>query len=315
MSLRSFKIQRLTHSTHRQAADKIVSDSGFLPFPYIATAGSTFEQRLENIEGDTITTIIPLRGEVCPGKYVWFSVDTDLSLDQKEACRRILGLTARGNGKEVEDHFYQQPLKFSDFIENHSRYGNWTFRIDLVTLLENYRHSRRMAGSPTLPDIYFKLGGTKRYKNTATYIILVCAVDPYSGFDPLPKFPTLRRTEILEQTIFDPRGLLDELGRVKLDSHCNIIRGAIPEFHPLGITVGEFNQEEGQWFYHDWDQLDFAFHFPTDFEGHLHCGVFPGEIHHTYCVPLKRKKLQRCEVCERQTVTHTVPPHLVERFN
>lgn len=311
------------HTTHREFADKIMSDGGFLPAPYLATTGATFEQRLEVIEGDTISPILPLRGEVCSGKFVWFSVDTDLSLEQREACRRVLGLTTDSQGGLKQDYFYQQPIKFSDFIELHSRYGNWAFRLDLVTLLENYRHSRKPPGSSALPDVYFKMGGTKRYKNTATYIIIVCAVDHFTGFDPLPNYPTLRRSELLNQTVFDPKGLLDDFGRVRLDNYRNIVRGAIPEFRPQGITVGEFDKKNGEWFYHDWDQLDFAFHFPSDCGSRLHCGVFPEEVHHSYCVPLKRRKMESCEAVTRAQEaqggqegqgSQGVPPHLLERF-
>ncbi len=268
------------------------------------------------IKGDMISPIYPIRGQVLPGKYVWFSIDTDLTFEQKEACRRILNIPTNAKGHTQQDYRYKQPFKMTDYLESHSRYGSCTFRIDLVTLLENYRHSCKCPGDNRLPDICFKIGGTKRYKNTATYIIIVCAYDPITTNDPLPDIPNLTSEEVRRQQLFDPKGLLDEYGRVRTDSHKSLVRGTLPEFRPQGITVGQYDMNMRSWIYHDWDQLDFAFHFPSDSDAKLHCGVFPQRIHHTYCVPLKRNRIDDCDILRSMPNNlEGVPQHLLDRFN
>ena len=313
-SLRSFQIPRLMHATHQQFAKSIVKDNGFIPSPYLATPGFTFEQKVL-IQGEKIAPLQPLQGEVLPGKYVWFSVDVDLTFEQKEACKRIMTLTTDAKGHPKHDFWYKQPIKLADYIEHHSRYGNYTFRIDFVTLLENYRRSRKQPDSEHLPDIYLKFGGTKRYENTATHIIIVCAVNP-SQEDPLPKFPNLTREKLRNQHVLNPRGLLDDSGKVQCDSYGNILHGVLPEFRPLGITAGQFDTKTMQWYYHNWDQMDFTFHFPSDSDEKLHCGVFPQKVYHSYCVPLKRNKIEDCEVLQGTTnQAEGVPRHLIDRFH
>lgn len=313
-SLRAFPIPRLMHSTHQQFADSIIKNNGFIPRPYLATPGVTFEQKVL-IQGEKIAPLQPLRGEVLPGKYVWFAVDVDLSLEQKEACKRIMALNTDGKGHPKEDFWYKQPIKLADYIELHSRYGNCSFRIDFITLLENYRWSRKHPDSEHLPDIYLKFGGTKRYKNTATYIIIICAVHRYQK-DPLPKFPNLTREQLRKQYVFDPKGLLDDSGKVRCNSHGSIPHGVFPEFRPRGITVGQFDAKKMEWLYHDWDQMDFTFHFPSGSDEKLHCGVFPQKVHHSYCVPLKRNKIEDCEILQGMTnQIEGVPQHLIDRFH
>lgn len=301
------------HTTHQESADSIVRDHGFIPTPLLATPGLTFEQRTQMIEGDSINPITPLRGEIIPGKYVWFSIDVDLGFEQKDACKRILSLPTNSRGSPKNDFWYKQPVKFTDYIELHSRYGDLAFRTDLVAQLENYRHSRKPPDSSHLPDVYFKLGGTKRYKNTATYVIIVCAIDPILQEDPLPDFLNLTRSVVQSQQVFDPKGLLNEKGRVKCDNYGSIVRGIWPEFRPQGITMAQYDAASTQWHYHDWDQLDFAFHFPSDSGEKLHCGVFPQKIYHSYCVPLKRNKIDDCGGLQGDF--DGVPPHLIDRFS
>ncbi len=315
-SLQAFKIPRLLHATHHQFADLIIRDGGFIPQPYLATPGATFEQRLETIKGDLILPIYPIRGKLLSGKYVWFSIDTDLSFEQKDACKRVLNLPTNAKGLTQQDYRYKQPFQLTDYLESHSRYGCSAFRIDLMTLLENYRHSRKRPGHDTLPDICFKVGGTKRYKNTATYIIIVSAYDPVTSSDPLPNVPNLTSKEVRSQQLFDPKGLLDEYGRVRTDSHNCLVRGVTPEFRPQGITTGQFDTSTQSWTHHDWDQLDFAFHFPSDSDAKLNCGVFPQRIHHTYCVPLKRNRIKDCDILHNTpSDLEGVPQHLLDRFN
>ena len=311
-SLQTFPATRLVHCTHRCQADGILDKGGFVPVPYVATPGHTFVRQTQRIDGEELSSLLPQRGEVLPGKYVWFSIDPDLSLEQKDACHRLLRLpSSRGDSRR--DCFYRQGIKMADYIERHSRYGSWAFRIDLATLLDNYRQSRRLAGRHDAPAVYFKHGGTKRYKHTATYVIVVCAIDQSDGSDPLPNLPNLNRTELQAQKIFNPRGLLDDKGRVKCDCYGNITDGIHPEFRPRGVSVGQYHQTTDSWHYHEWDQLDFAFHFPRDSEQQLPSGVFPQRTFHDYCVPLKRGKIVDCSDLQSHG-PEGVPDHLLHRL-
>ena len=321
-SLQTFPIRRLIHATHKLQAESIVKANMFIPKPLTSSPGYTYKLTLD--PDPRVTTYpLPIHGEILPDQYVWFTIAVDLTLEQKDACRRILGLPLDAKGKGFR---YRQPLKLADYIENHSRYGNYAFQIDLPTVIENYRHSRRHFGSDKFPDVYLKNGGTKRYKNTATYTIIVCAVH---HSDPLPQLPNLDQYEIRKQSVFDPKGFLDRNGRVRCNAFGNVTRDSIPEFHPKAITVGQLDNETQQWIYHDWDQVDFAFHFPKEVldKKHsipggdvtvkgLYCGVHPQRVHHTFCVPLKRNVIESCE--EVQGSLHddfdSIPLHLADRL-
>ena len=258
-------IRKLVHITHPTEAGGIEKegDSHFKFIPrmkygksYEPNQGGGYGETYEK-KADGNYEEIQYTDSVFPGYLSWWGIDVR---DSWHEGRSIVSWNER-NGRYVPGYLATKPQ---------SPYGSVAFSIELSDILKYYKRARK---SDQGAEVCLKVGGTLRYRHEICYVVIVCLKDDELGDMP-------RRIAGHKFPQFVSNGLVDNKGIV-------IDRNMTPEFIATNIIKSARNDngkpKRGQryaWDNYSWEQLVFAFYFPTGGENLVCKGVTKTSYEH-----------------------------------
>ena len=179
---------------------------------------------------------------VFPGYLSWWGIDVRDGYVGSKLQQDVLQ-------NEPSGRYVAEYLK----IPPNSPYGNVAFSIKLSDILKYYKNARNSDHD----QVCLKVGGTLRYRYEICYVVIVCLID--DDDDALRDMPSV----VGRFPQFVSNGLVDDNGFV-------IDRKKTPEFKAdniiKSIKAGEdrTGRNRFNYDYHSWEQLVFAFYFPTN---------------------------------------------------
>ena len=230
-------IFRLTHVTHDAEAQAIsIADFTFIPRPKYGKSGRAGETYRFN--GDYNCEEIRDTDRVFPGYLSWWGIDVQQWYTEYKEGRKLLDSIREERGISIYVPSY---LAYPP----ESQYGNRAFSTSFSQILQDY-HTARLGQIPCL-----KVGGTLHYRNEICYVIVVCTEEDNLE---MPAVNTIYNPQ------FNPNGLVDQNG-VVIDFQ------KTPEFNAASIIksaiAGRDSSGKNEYAYFSWEQLVFAFYFPT----------------------------------------------------
>ena len=230
-------IFRLSHVTHDAEAQAICTAGfTFIPRPKYGKSGRAGETYKFTGDDDNYEEIRD-SDRVFPGYLSWWGIDVKRWYIEYEEGAKLRDsiLEERDNGRYVPTYLAYPP---------ESQYGNRAFSTSLSQILQDYSTARQ-GQTPCL-----KVGGTLRYRNEICYVIVVCTEE-----DNL-EMPAVNA----DYPQFQPNGLVDQNGVV-------IDYQKTPNFNATSIIKsakdGKDRYGKNKYKYFSWEQLAFAFYFPT----------------------------------------------------
>ncbi|XP_064402801.1 uncharacterized protein LOC135348504 [Halichondria panicea] len=239
-------IYRLVHITHPTQARHIeqVPNRRYKFIPKMKCGKSYNEERI----GETYVHIggekfeeITSKDSVFPGYLSWWGIDVRGWYE--DGCQLLQSISReRINGRYVPGYLAAEP---------ESPYGSVAFSIELPDILRDYKKARNIQGA----RVCLKVGGTLRYRKEICYVVIVCLKDDNElGDMPSiagPKFP-----QFVSSDLVDSNGFVIDHNKAPEFNATSIIKSEILGEDPTGKNMYVYD-------HYSWEQLVFAFYFPT----------------------------------------------------
>ncbi len=241
-----YRLVHITHPTearHIEQVRKQVRNRQYKFIPKVKYGKSYryeggFGESYEQIGDDTFEKILDT-DLVLPGYLSWWGIDVRDWYDN--GCQLLQSVLEESvNGRYVPGYLAAEP---------ESPYGSVAFSIQLSDILSDYKKARNIRGA----RVCLKVGGTLRYRKEICYVVIVCSKDDNLRDMPSiagPKFP-----QFVTNGLVDNKGIVIDYNKTPRFKATSIIKSEKVGKNPMG---------ENEYDCYSWEQLVFAFYFPTD---------------------------------------------------
>ena len=241
-------IYRLVHITHPTEARHIEQVPNrryeFIPKKKYGKSYQYSEGRFgetyEHIGDDNYKEIL-YKDLVFPGYLSWWGIDVR-DWYKKDGCQLLQSISReRVNGRYVPGYLAAKP---------ESPYGSVAFSIQLSVILSDYKKARK-----SNQGVCLKVGGTLQYRKEICYVVIVCLED--TDDDAFRETLNIAGPKLVSNGLVDSNGVVIDYNKIPKFKAASIIKSEKIGEDPTGENKYDYN-------YYSWEQLVFAFHFPTD---------------------------------------------------